>query len=226
MKNTLFAISVAASLGALLFLIFLFGITSSSFAKIISFLIFSSLLGLNIYIPTISYPSATESGALASIGVRSSFGLIALFISGIAIYCCVSDSETVGLALNIIAVVFFIFSFGFGHITTIHAEQMSKAKAFTSDHSSWAEQLKIISTEARLLNLKSQIVNLSENARFLTRDLSHEKSKINTIIYEEISNLGDCINELTSEQATEILNNIKRNFELREIQIKSSRHQV
>ncbi len=226
MKSTLFIISVSASLGAALLLIILFGIDGISFAKASSFIVFSALIGFNIYLPSMSHKTTTESGAIASVGVKVAFGFVALVVSVFAVYLTVNNKEALGLGLNIIAIVFVVFSVGFGHITAVHVDKITQGKDFRSDHILWAEQLKEISHEAEDQNLKSRLYKFSDNVNFLSRDPLGEKLIINRQISEVVANLGRTINGLTLDQADQILTELKRKFDSRETQIKSSRHQV
>lgn len=193
---------------------------------IFSGIVFSFALACMAYIPAASIKTESTDGWLASLGIQSVFIFIFLIISFIALIFTIFNRNSIGLALDIIAITTFLVMLLMALFTSRNVDLVSKDLNFNSHQALWAEKLKIISLSCEDAELKSEIEMKAIECQFLARDTDKNCCEMNTAIDSIIDSLTDFVANSELASARSALNQYSAMVSRRELALKMKRSKV
>jgi len=221
MKSLKFMAILAALGGYLIPLILLEGSNLTAGGHF-TFALFGIFIGLTIYSPLIPQRPKTKDGLIAGVGVSTSQALLALIFSFTAVLCWFNNKYAFGYALDVVAIIMGLFSFGFSNIVTNHVDGFTIQNNFKSDHLIWRSELSMIRSCCRNSEIERSIAELVELATYLSKDRDKNKLNINTKINEAIVLLRESASTTNKEEVISICEKVKSLFKQRELEMANS----
>lgn len=222
-RQIVLAMSLTTTLVTFLVLALLKPSGTSEIRGLITFMIFSGLLGFSVFGVMGGKSAQTTSSLLGSLGVSSGTMMIAITISFFAVAAYFAENSTMSLVLDAVAILVVVFSIGLGHITASHIAQVESETNFISSHTLWRNELAKMKLATTNSEIRMRLEKLAEKSQYLARDLSKEGLPINQEIDSALENLSIANSSSEWGKAFVTCETIERLFSEREMHLLNQR---
>lgn len=167
-----------------------------------------------------------DAGWLSTIGIGTVLSFLLLIVAAAGVFLAVATVSQAAMAVNIVTVAGFVVMLVAVKATASAVGAIGASKGGKSSHTVWADRLQLIGNACPIPELKTKILRLAGETRFLASDAGSAASEVNLRIAATIEALAEPVRRGDEADVLPRLAHIRNLFAQREIDLMNVRSKV
>lgn len=168
----------------------------------------------------------TNASIIGTIGIEGFFVFLCVVAASAAVLFSIQGATRLSYVADILCVGSYVFSIGVVKLSSNILDDVFEKNEFTSPHVQWSQSLKQLSLESGTPKVQLRMLQLSENAQYLSRSVSADLADVNAEIDSAISAMANCIRNEQHPETAKLADSIELLFANRESKLLRSRSKV